>query len=682
MSVAAAADGLSSATTVLTGLQDELGGCSGSTWWAGEAATAASREHAGLTERLRRLVAQAAAVRTALDETGESVLALHREIGSTADFAASWQFVIGDDGSVRDNAPTPPAPTSPEQSVAADREHAQRVRAQSEIVDRIEQVLRTATDVDADLTAVLEAAVADEIDDGAGSGLAGAQAAGTAWGELSAQGPPPSADPADNSAWWNTLGDAQQAAVLAQHPDWIGDLDGVPAGVRSQANVARLPAIAADLQARADALRDQLAGHPGRYATTQLQDQLAEVVAKQESLTAITHVMGRGGRQLLLVDTSGDRAMAAIAIGDVDTADHVSVFTPGFNSTVNGNLEGYDRDTELLRQRTRDQLDRFGGGGSVAAVTWMGYEPPGGDVGTDISSLDPDNLAGAYPVADDDVARSGAASLSSFCNGIDASRDVDPHLTALGHSYGSLTTGLALQNGTGVDDAVLFGSPGLGTDDVADLGLRPGHVYLEEAHEDHVADLGAFGRDPSTLAGVTSLATDARTLPDGTQGAASSGHSEYADQGQAGDEGYRRTTATYNMATVVAGLPGRAVEGLDVDRGDEVRAAVQREQDALSGINLGLGDPARFVTPYVDPLLDAHLRGAHELWDLQERTLDHGLDRADGVRAGLDAAQDWVRDRATDVGKGLGEAIDDARNTVTELGRGGLNLAAHPPWSR
>ena len=59
------------------------------------------------------------------------------------------------------------------------------------------------------------------------------------------------------------------------------------------------------------------------------------------------------------------------------------------------------------------------------------------------------------------LARAGGEDLAAFYQGVNASRTDDPHLTALGHSYGSLTTGYALQHdGTGVDDAVLFGSPG------------------------------------------------------------------------------------------------------------------------------------------------------------------------------------------------------------------------------
>jgi hypothetical protein len=32
----------------------------------------------------------------------------------------------------------------------------------------------------------------------------------------------------------------------------------------------------------------------------------------------------------------------AIAVGNVDTAEHVAVSTPGFTSTVNGDRQGYD----------------------------------------------------------------------------------------------------------------------------------------------------------------------------------------------------------------------------------------------------------------------------------------------------------------------------------------------------
>ncbi len=171
----------------------------------------------------------------------------------------------------------------------------------------------------------------------------------------------------------------------------------------------------------------------------------------------------------------------------------------------------------------------------MATVSWLGYEAPQwGDLARPSRS-----------VTDDAAARRGAVDLAAFNNGLDAARTRPAHLTALGHSYGSLTTSLALQRGTGVDDAVLFGSPGLGTSDVADLGLRPGRVYVAEAREDPVADFASFGSDPNQLDGVTGLSA-ARSVIDGVVRQESVGHSEYLTDD---------TTSQYGMAAVVAGLP-------------------------------------------------------------------------------------------------------------------------------
>ena len=93
------------------------------------------------------------------------------------------------------------------------------------------------------------------------------------------------------------------------------------------------------------------------------------------------------------------------------------------------------------------------GADAVAAVTWLDYEAPQWD-----ELLEPSHSV-LLPL---DAERAGAP-LASFVVGIDAARERAPHLTLLGHSYGSTTAGFALQVGTGVDDAVLFGSPGLGT---------------------------------------------------------------------------------------------------------------------------------------------------------------------------------------------------------------------------
>jgi hypothetical protein len=153
-------------------------------------------------------------------------------------------------------------------------------------------------------------------------------------------------------------------------------------------------------------------------------------------------------------------------------------------------------------------------------------------------------------VASDHSAQEGASKLAPFLNGIDAARDTDPHLTALGHSYGSTTTGLALQQNTGVDDAVFFGSPGLGTSHVGELKVPDGHSFYLEGKNDPVGDLGYFGIDPSHMDGIEHGSAKEATLPDGRHLTESTGHSAYMDDG---------STSQYNMSVVVGGMDERRV---------------------------------------------------------------------------------------------------------------------------
>ena len=104
---------------------------------------------------------------------------------------------------------------------------------------------------------------------------------------------------------------------------------------------------------------------------------------------------------------------------------------------------------------------------------------------------------------------------------------------------------------------MLFGSPGTGTWHRSDLLVPDGHLFVAEADDDPVADLGGtapFGQDPSHMDGIDFLSTHERDLPDGSHGAGSTGHSQYLDD---------KTTSQYNLAVTVAGLPedARATEG-------------------------------------------------------------------------------------------------------------------------
>ncbi|TQF74869.1 hypothetical protein FK531_02000 [Rhodococcus spelaei] len=393
--------------------------------------------------------------------------------------------------------------------------------------------------------------------------------------------PPKTATPEQNSRYWSGLSQEQRRWVLAEHPDWVGTSDGIPARVRDAANRSVLAADRRRIEQRIAELRSGAvefgrSGIAGQLAWAEF----ADARSRLAEIAAVERTVDRPDRQLLVYRDAGRHLQAAVAVGDVDIADHVAVYTPGVNANVADGLDGYTSAVERLRAETARQLDAAGRGDEdVATIAWLDYRAP---------QLDPDHPLAAAVDAVRDLgglhgAEAGGERLAAFLAGITASRADAPHLTALGHSYGSTTTGLALRHGgTGVDDVVFLGSPGIGTDDVGDLGLAPGRVYVAEAHGDPIADLAAFGADPNRMAGVTSLSTAAGTTSDGQERAGARGHSQYLDD---------NTLSQYNLGAVVGALPGHVVEGTDAGIADWVPGSILNDlRDKVFGAGLDLGD--------------------------------------------------------------------------------------------
>nr|WP_225443536.1 alpha/beta hydrolase [Lolliginicoccus lacisalsi] len=258
--------------------------------------------------------------------------------------------------------------------------------------------------------------------------------------------------------------------------------------------------------------------------------------------------------------------MAAFAIGNPDTADHVSVTIPGFGTTISRSFAAMVKETEYLQREAEIQLINHGRRGeTIASIAWLGYEPPQG-TGPGWG----DTVVGFTDVTQREHAVKGAARLAAFFDGINTASELgDPHITALGHSYGSYTTALALQDprpGQPVDDAVFYGSPGVNAGSEKDLGLEEGRAYVMKTDGvwsfiggdgDAIADLGffgAFGPDPAN-ADFEHLSTNAATTPDGIDREQSTGHSEYSRMGTNGE----LRTSAYNMAVIIGGLPDQVV---------------------------------------------------------------------------------------------------------------------------
>ena len=269
---------------------------------------------------------------------------------------------------------------------------------------------------------------------------------------------------------------------------------------------------------------------------------------------------------------------AAVAVGNPDEADVVTVTTPGMN-THGTSMPTMVGEATALQAEMNRQLALAGMPEQTsAAVAWFGYDPP------DTSDA---TIFGAIP---ETRANAGAVDLASFYRGINATNahGSDVELSAFGHSYGSTTTAQALnelgEKGV-VDNAAYYGSPGLGWAndkvlgfipkpifDEPDLFLDQGHGFVMSAHNDPVsegygpgnpplvpslADFGGHGPNTNTLP-LEPLGTNAATTSDGVQRQGAVGHSEYPRPVQVHNpDGTTRDvlrTPGYNLAIIGAGL--------------------------------------------------------------------------------------------------------------------------------
>lgn len=266
------------------------------------------------------------------------------------------------------------------------------------------------------------------------------------------------------AAWWAGLTGAQRGWLVLHRPERIGGLDGVPVTARDRANRELL-------DRELDRLRAVLAAEPS--------DRDAQ--ARLSGLSGLADRLGQDDpRAYLMRFTPGGDGQAVLAIGDPDASDHVATYVPGVGASLDALGGELDRATVLQQQATA-----LAPGASTSAVMWLGYDPP-------------DSLGALR----DDAAQAARSDLTAFQAGLAATHEGEPaHLTLVGHSYGSLTVGVAERDGAALaDDIVALGSPGMGVDRADQLG-DPAHVWAATARNDVIrlapspgeAALGALG---------------------------------------------------------------------------------------------------------------------------------------------------------------------------------------------
>lgn len=388
--------------------------------------------------------------------------------------------------------------------------------------------------------------------------------------------------------WFSGLSQFHQRSLIELNPDSMRNLDGIPSHTRDQLNREFLATRLSELY--------DLRASGAPYDSTELED-LAAVSSTLARADSYTSERNEAPSFLLTLDTQGSHIKAALSYGDVESADYVQVFVPGFSTTVGSDLSSSFERMRELNSVSNSLLLANAHHDSVASVAWLGYDAPQWS-----------NTFTADSVALSGAAHAGSSRLTAFTAGLQANRDTPPQISLIGHSYGSVVSLLAVQDPTNVASRVIaMGSPGLpsATADVnilenlafSDTGsalidaaalatgplaptvkgvhegsvalygaatsestasfyLDEGRIYHLEAPLDPIDDLAYFGSDLSDESSVVSMSTGESGVGHGIFF-----HSSYLED---------KSTSQHNVAAASVGLDSLIIEENMSGLGDQL----------------------------------------------------------------------------------------------------------------
>ncbi|MEV0735454.1 alpha/beta hydrolase [Streptomyces sp. NPDC050549] len=465
-----------------------------------EAAKAAIRRLNRLSSNYHYIHAECGLIRSSVDGLSTELAAPQRRLKDALDDAATLSFTVNQDGSIGypaggENTMTgekipggtvvgndgtltsgnkglfPPNEnglytpgTGPGGTPGLINPNPNHAKAQ-DIGDRIAHALREAREIDERYQTALSKLKA-------GPGLtvdaktwadaaADVKAVGAAQADYLKDNIPLDKSPAARKDWWVHLTQEQREEYLAVYPDVVGNLDGIPAMVRDEANRENI-----------QLLMGKLSGQHDEKSKTIL-DGLKSIDSQLRN-----PVPGSPPMYLLGIGDQGN-GRAIVSYGNPDAAKNVSAYVPGLGTALDADFARND-----LKRAQDTAIDAQKYDPSSASIVWLGYDAP------QIPASEVIHNADVMSMHD---AKVGAASYDNFMAGISATNEhADPHITAIGHSYGSLTVGQAAQREggiPGVDDIILVGSPGTGADNAADLNVGKNHVFVGAAENDPVTML-------------------------------------------------------------------------------------------------------------------------------------------------------------------------------------------------
>jgi len=435
------------------------------------------------------------------------------------------------------------------------------------------------------------------------------------------------------NAWWRGLSQDERNALMISDPDLVGNTNGIPTGDRDEANTSAVQRDIEHLLGK-QAAGEELSDSEQRWLENARSIELAVAnarTAEYAELDIDAFVMSYQPHAF------GGDGIAAVAYGDPDTADHTAVYVPGImqdGTQIDENgLQALNLYEETLGSMAGEDPPRTG---SVSTIAWIGYDSPnfnpestmpwdlidsGGDVSHTVTEAN---------------AQAGGIALSQFVDGLNSTHTGgdQPHLTVIGHSYGSTTSSYAAAGGMDADSLVLIGSPGAseGVHHASDLTMPEGQVFVGAADNDPVSWLGGedgllpgtwddslgLGADPAQHDfGATVFAVDNGQEFHGA-GLVTTGfmenHTNYFDDGN---------PALASMADVVSGNSDAVV-----DTGGRTQEAHDYLYDWAGG-------------------------------EVQHHLVQPVVDTYDDVRDGVVETYEGVRDGVGDAIDGAGDAWDD-----------------------
>ncbi|MEE4025065.1 alpha/beta hydrolase [Gordonia sp. PKS22-38] len=380
----------------------------------------------------------------------------------------------------------------------------------------------------------------------------------------------------ERARWWAGLTPAERDAALQEFPEYLGKGgEGLPPSVRDIASRQNLDRDISQAQAvlAAPFRGSPSPAHPdpGSKARSDAEKTLEKALTVRGALEDASE-RARGAPVYLYdydAQAFGGDGKAVVGIGNLDTARHVSWNVPGLTTDITKTPNNVDAAINLYNAAG-------GAEAGVASVAWIGYDAPSG--------------ADTGAVAFSGAAEDGGNRLASDIEGFVAARDqmglgqgegaadkLDVHL--IGHSYGSVTTGWAADDGRlagDVDTITLIGSPGAGGAATAEeFGIGEKNVYVGSASDDTVTFLGGTAGGYPGLGG---LGTDPATTDFGAERFRAEGGDTTLGIGSHTSYYQRGSESLDNLAEIASG------------HGEDISHEDRRSNWDVYGIG---GDPAR-----------------------------------------------------------------------------------------